>query len=165
MAAHSNITAEWLRSALSYNPLTGVFIWRVRTGPRVRKNMVAGGLNKHGYVDISLMGRKYIGHRLAFLYVTGEWPKGEVDHINGIRSDNRWENLRDVNRSHNAQNRRSASSNNSTGLLGVSKHGKHWRARIQLNGTMLNLGTFDSAEAAHTCYINNKRQLHVTCEI
>ena len=165
MAQHSTISAERLRSVLHYDPITGAFTWKIRTGPRGKPSAAAGNLNIRGYYEISVDGRKYVSHRLAWLYVHGEWPKGEIDHINGCRNDNRWSNLRDVSRALNTQNRRTASSLNSTGLLGVSRHGTRWRARIQADGVVQRLGTYDSPEAAHKAYVFAKRQLHITCEI
>ena len=165
MAAHSNITVERLREVLHYDPVTGVFTWKTRTGPRNKPGMTANARSVRGYFDITIDGRKYVSHRLAWLYMHGEWPKGEIDHINGRRDDNRWSNLRDVSRALNMQNRRTASSLNSTKLLGVSRHGARWRARIQVDGVVQRLGTYDSPEAAHEAYLLAKRQLHVACEI
>jgi hypothetical protein len=165
MAAHSNITAERLRDVLEYDLITGNFTWKVRTGPRGKPGASAGTLNTRGYYEISVDGRKYVSHRLAWLYVNGKWPKGEIDHVNGCRDDNRWSNLRDVSRALNTQNRRSASANNSNGLLGVSRHGPRWRARIQVDGVVHRLGTYDSPMAAHGAYLIAKRRLHVACEI
>lgn len=165
MAAHSNITVERLREVLRYDPVTGAFTWKVRTGPRGKPGAFAGTINTRGYYEISVDGRKYVSHRLAWLYMRGGWPKGEIDHINGCRDDNRWSNLRDVSRALNTQNRRTASSLNLTGLLGVSRHNARWRARIQVDGVVRRLGTYDSPEAAHEAYVAAKRQLHATCEI
>jgi|SRR5262249_13953776 len=88
------VTAERLREVLSYDPETGTFTWRVSGGGR-RTSGVAGHHDRawKGYVCIAVDGRKYRAQRLAFLYMTGDWPPAQIDHINGDTSDNRWANL------------------------------------------------------------------------
>jgi hypothetical protein len=92
--------------------------------------------------------------------MTGEWPAGEVDHIDGDRTNNKWSNLRDVPRLENAQNKRRANANNRTGLLGVSPDKKRFRAVITANGKRKTVGAFSSAEEAHDAYLAEKRRLH-----
>jgi hypothetical protein len=80
-----------LRELLSYDPKTGMFTWRIRSARRVHIGDVAGGVNGRGYLTIRVDGRQYLAHRLAFLHMTGSWPKKEhIDHINMDRADNRW---------------------------------------------------------------------------
>ena len=94
-------------------------------------------------------------------------PSGDLDHINGIRDDNRLENLRDNGRNSNAQNERKARSNNkSTGLLGAYKRCKTaFRAIIHVNGSPLHLGTYKTAQEAHDVYVLAKRKYHAGCTI
>lgn len=115
-----------------------------------------------GYMEIRIERRSYLEHRLIWLWVYGEWPSGEVDHINGKRCDNRIENLRDATRTINQQNRRRAQSNNKVGLMGVSFHkgNGRYQAQIQSGGKRMTLGYFDSAAEAHACYLDAKRRLH-----
>jgi hypothetical protein len=162
MASRNDLTAGRLRELLDYDPGTGVFRWRANRG-RVRAGGVAGSLSVSGYLKARVDGRSHWAHRLAWLYVHGEWPRGGIDHINGDRSDNRIGNLRDVPQRINAQNRRTARRDNtSSGLLGVDWHAhrQRWRARIRLRGGRLDLGHFDTPEAAHAAYVEAKRRLH-----
>ena len=87
------ITQEELKELLDYNPETGLFTWNVYNNI---KNKTTAGTFNDGYIQIKIKQKIYQAHRLAWLYVYGEWPKGQIDHINGIRDDNRIENLRDV---------------------------------------------------------------------
>jgi hypothetical protein len=163
---HSSIVnAARVREVLKYNQKTGRFTWIKSTGPRATVGDLAGSVNVRGYYDISIDGRKYVAHRLAWLYVTGQWPAYEIDHINGDRADNRFCNLRDVPRAINTQNRRRASVGTLSKLLGVSKHGAKWRARLQTNGSVLQLGTYAMPSQAHAAYLLAKRQLHAGCTI
>ena len=143
------LTAEYLRSILDYNPDTGIFTWKVSTSTRVKAGDVAGRLDGHGYLQIMVLSRLYKAHRLAWLHTHGVWPKDQIDHINRIRTDNRIANLRDVSRKQNLQNR-SKSSNNTSGHTGVSwnKQRSKWQAQITHNYKTINLGFFSILEDA-----------------
>ena len=164
--ATANLTAARLREVLHYDPDTGIFTWLKRVANRVQIGDIAGAVGGPGYRSTTVDGRKYTMHRLAWLYAYGSWPSGDIDHINGVRLDNRMSNLRDVSRSMNLENQRSASARNRSGLLGVSvaRHGK-WEATIKVRGTRYHLGIFDTPEVAHAAYILAKRRLHVGCTI
>jgi hypothetical protein len=154
----NDLTAEQVRAILSYDPETGAFTWRAR--PSVRAGRRAGRVVPDGYVKIEHDGRSYFAHRLAWLYVYGDWPEAYVDHINGIRSDNRICNLRKANLSQNNAHRRGAECNG--GLRGASFHKSvgRWRARIRNGGKEIELGYFDTAEEAHAAYRNASLKLH-----
>ena len=108
------ITKADLLEDFEYNPITGLFVRKTSKG-KWKSGEIAGGIDVHGYVKIRVKNSKYAAHRLAFLYMTGEVPN-MIDHINRIKSDNRWENLRACDASENAANR-SVHSNNSLGRL------------------------------------------------
>ena len=124
------LTAERLRALLDYDPVTGVFTWKAtRTGQAVA-GRIAGGALHTGYHRIQIDGRAFLAHRLAWLYVHEVWPQGQIDHINGVKADNRIANLREATASQNGQNRRGSQINNGSGLLGVYPHDAsgRWRA-------------------------------------
>lgn len=101
----TQLTQTRLKELLFYNPETGNFTWLVRSADRIKIGQTAGCLDKtNGYISIKVDKRRYTGHRLAYLYMTGEFPT-EIDHINRNRADNRWENLRNVPHSINMKNR------------------------------------------------------------
>jgi len=131
----------------------------------VKAGAVAGYVGNDGYVRIRASGTRFLAHRLAWFYVHGTWPVGEIDHINGDRSDNRIANLRDVSRLTNRQNMRRAQADNRSGLLGVSLANNRCKASIRSGGKNHHLGYFSSPEAAHAAYVAAKRQRHDGCTI
>ena len=156
------INADKVRELLDYSESTGEFRWRKRVS-RTAKGTVAGKLKPNGYVSIGISKRNYLAHRLAWLYVHGEMPSGQIDHINGVRNDNRIANLRDVTRSENCQNIRAARKDNkSCGLLGATwcKRDRRWVAGITVNGKRKSLGCHDTAEQAHQAYLTAKAKFH-----
>lgn len=118
------------------------------------------GSPHNGYIQVGLFGRRYYAHRLAWFLHYGRWPQGELDHVNGNRADNRIENLREVTRDENAQNRRKAQGNNKLGVLGVYRHSERFRAQIMAAGGRIHLGLFDTVEEAHAAYVAAKRRFH-----
>lgn len=154
------LTQSRLKELLHYDPKTGVFIWKISRGKR-KAGSVAGGFSSYGYVEIRIDTVSYKAHRLAFLFVTGEIPV-EVDHINGVRTDNKWVNLRSCTTGENKQNLGGAKSNSKTGLLGSSFHkssGKY-RAAICVDRVITEIGYFATAELAHEAYLKAKAKLH-----
>lgn len=156
------ITAERLRALMHYSETLGIFT-RLVDVRKYKAGTIAIGTLSHGYVRVSVDGKIYAAHRLAWLWVTGEWPTRDIDHIDGNRANNRWSNLRDVSRSMNLENMREAKSNNrSTGLLGAHLHRQTGRytSRIQVKGKDQHLGMFATAEEAHRAYVAAKRLHH-----
>lgn len=155
------LTAQRLWEVLSYDEATGVFTWRAVPGTSNRRvGKVAGTRHSSGYVHIQVDGVIYKAHRLAWLYVTGQFPNGVLDHDSGVRDGNAICNLADVNQTLNGQNRRRAQRNSQTGLLGASPHGDKFAAVIKTNGKQRHLGLFATAELAHAAYVEAKRRLH-----
>ena len=156
---HSNV-----KKALDYNPQTGVFVWLINANGRAPLGSVAGCKdNRKGYVLIRLHGTLYLAHRLAWFHMTGEWPKNEIDHIDGNTSNNAFSNLRDVSTSINQQNLKRAKTSNKTGYLGVSRaRGQEkFIAFITTKGKTRRIGQFDTPELAHAAYIAAKRKHHI----
>ena len=92
-----------IRDLLGYDPETGLFTRKVQRGKH-KEGEIAGCLNAKGYVEIKACGKIYEAHRLAHLFMTGSWPSEQIDHVNHIKSDNRWSNLREASRAQNTQN-------------------------------------------------------------
>ena len=145
----NELTAEKLRELLHYEPATGIFTWKVSTGPRVKAGDVTGCQSGGGYLEIKLQNRRYQAHRLAWLHVYGNWPKDQIDHVNRVRTDNRISNLREVSHKQNNQNR-GKPSNNTSGHPGVCWHKQNskWVARIMHNYKPIHLGRFTDIEEA-----------------
>ena len=137
------LTQERLKELLSYNPISGDFLWRKLSKYAPSKYIIgdiAGWDNGSGYISIRLDRNKYKAHRLIFLYMEG-WLPEEVDHINGDGKDNRWANLRSANKSINMRNR-IKSKNNTSGVQGVcwENYRRTWLAYISINGKQTKLG-------------------------
>jgi HNH endonuclease len=161
------ITAERVRELLHFEPETGVLIWRARsaTASRVRIGCAAGGLRKDGYRVIEIDGRGYRAHRIAWLLVHGTWPSVEIDHVNGMRDDNRIANLRDVSKSVNKQNVRRARADSGHGFIGATRTRGRWQSVITVDGKRVHLGMFARGEDASAAYLAAKRRLHPGCTI
>jgi len=156
------LTAYELREFLDYDPATGVFTWRVSLASNVKPGSVAGCVMSNGYRAIRIRGVGYKAHRLAWLFVHGDWPQGVIDHISKDKTDNRISNLRDVPQNMNSHNQRECGRKSRVGLLGVGyfKRTGKYRADIQVNGRSLHLGSFDTPEAAQAAYFAAKQELH-----
>ena len=152
------LTAERLRELLLYDPETGVFTWRKLTGKKGFVGKIAGcRAEVDGRVLIGIDGGRYRAHRLAWLYMTGEWP-AEVDHIDGNPSNNRWRNLRLANRRDQSANTKRRS-DNSSGLKGVVWHPqtRKWRVQIKCTGFKKHVGLYSTKEEAAQAYMEAAR--------
>ena len=154
------ITHTQLLERLHYDPETGIFTRTVVSGGCL-VGSVAGTADGRGYQQIRIGGRKYLSHRLAWLYVYGALPCKHLDHVNRDKSDNRISNLREATRSENNQNR-GPQKNNTSGYRGVSWNSRflRWQARISVCGKRKSLGYFDTAEIAFEAYKAAARLLH-----
>jgi hypothetical protein len=145
------LTADRLRELFEYDPDSGLFVSIRRNNNRFPAGRIAGTLDKAGYVVIHIDGRVYKAHRLAWLYMTGEWPKKQMDHINLVKADNRWVNLREATHAQNMANR---TSYGKSGFKGVvwNESAKKWQAQLKADGKQEYLGVFATKEEAHAAY-------------
>lgn len=155
------LTQARLKELLSYDPLTGEFTRIKRVGRSGPVGSVVKTPHIAGYLTAAVDGQEYLQHRLAWLWVHGVLPSEGMDHINGVRSDNRLANLRLANKAENAQNKR-MQRNNSSGHIGVSWRANrgHWLAQISVCGKHHYLGGYKTIEAAVEAYAEAKARLH-----
>lgn len=156
----SGITQEELKQLLSYDPVTGVFTWLVdRANGKILAGDEAGHVRENGYRYISIDYGQFLASRLAFLFMTGNFPPKLVDHKNGKTTDNRWENLRPATHYQNSTNR-VYRRRNKTGMKGVSfrPERQKFQASIRLEGYQKHLGYFATADEAGEAYKNAEAQ-------
>ena len=157
-----------LKSTFHYNRETGQFTF-LKTDDKCGKQKigdVAGCQKTCWYNMLRYEGRYYYAHRIAWYMVHGNLPNLHIDHINGVKSDNRIQNLRLIEPAHNIQNQVRPHKDNLAGYLGVSEHGKNrFRATIQLGKKRTHIGIFDTPEDAYAAYVDAKRKIHAGCTI
>lgn len=157
-----SITQAELKSLITYNPQTGHLTWKYNRNWRSKAGDIAGHINKvSGYAELVINKKLYLCHRLAFLYMTGRWPKAEIDHINNIRYDNRWNNLREATVSQNRCNTR-LSRNNSSGFKGVyfNKRQNDWYGQVRKDGKCYYTSGHPTAEAANKALQQIRESIH-----
>lgn len=177
LSAHlrSELSAAHVRLMLDYNPETGVFTWRKRPREHFKtshdclawntryEGSKAGSRKSNGYLDISIDGIRYLAHRMAWLWMTGEWPTHEVDHRDRDKLNNCWANLRAATRRENECNKL-PSSKNTSGHKGVSwkKQRRKWQVCIGVDGKRIHLGVFDEDRLEHAiaAYAMAAREYH-----
>lgn len=153
--ADAHPTAADLRADFSYDPDTG----KLTRISGQRRGRVVGYTVSGGYIAVTHRDKQCLAHRVAWCIYHGEWPTGQIDHINGDKSDNRIANLRDVSASVNCQNQHRARRNSKTKALGVTRTGSgRYMARMFVGGKRFYLGVHDSAEAAHAAYARAKKR-------
>lgn len=136
---------ERLRAAIHYNPWTGLITYRHSGNPCLVKDAA-------GYIRVRIDRVSHLGHRLAWMYVTGEVAPNDIDHRNLDKADNRWANLRLCDDSHNHANK-PLSKANTTGFKGIFRDRNKWRAAIKKDHIRTYLGSFDCPVAAHLAYV------------
>jgi hypothetical protein len=156
------VTQDRLKELMSYDQHTGQLTRLVRRGRMGAVGSVAGTVNTKGYVVVEIDANPYLAHRLAWLYMTGEMPGMDIDHIDRNKANNRWANLRLATNSENHENRFEPQKNNKSGLLGVCLHkaAGRWVAQIKKDGRRIYLGLHDTPELAHQAYLEAKARLH-----
>jgi hypothetical protein len=169
----ATLALDVLKNNVYYDKDTGIFT-RTKTHPK-RKYLIGsitGVPRPDGYLQIMIEGKLFLAHRLAWLYVYSELPKNNIDHINGIKNDNRIENLRDIKQKLNVENIKQAKkSSTSSSKLGVSfankgrSKDKPFRSRIVVDHKEIHLGTFSTEDEAYKAYLVAKRKYHEGCTI
>lgn len=153
------LSVDALKENLHYDPETGIFTRLKQCTGTSKLGDTAGCLNSRGYLTIMVNGVSYRAHRLAWLYMTGTMPKELIDHKNGIKTDNRFNNLRQATHKQNMENQITPRKNNKSGFLGVSfyKSLQNYRAFIRIDGKRLYLGQFNTAEEASSLFRGKKK--------
>lgn len=158
----NDLSAETVRSLYDYSPVTGEIKHRSRKSPRCRESGLAGTV-AGGALSVQVNGVRYLAHRIIFLWMTGSWPNGVIDHIDGDRLNNKWVNLRDVSQATNSHN-----------IHGVPRHkryssliGAHWcnqikkwKSSIKVLDKVHRLGVFDTDVDASRAYLKAKTEMH-----
>jgi hypothetical protein len=156
-----SLTHSQLLYFLEYEPVSGYFTWIRPQARRMKKGMVAGCLDKSGYWHIQICGNTYLAHRLAWLYMTGLWPKHQIDHKDQNRSNNSYTNLREATSNENCRNAK-LSIKNTSGIKGVHWNAgmKKWQAYIYVGSKKIHVGTFDSIELANSAALRSRNDHH-----
>jgi len=162
----SELDQARVKELLDYDEVSGLFRWRKLTSNRAKIGAVAGGITKGGYLRISLDNHSFAAHRLAWFYTHGVMPPAQIDHINGVRTDNRIANLRLASHSENMHNSRPR--NPASGLKGAylykkrlaAGHQRPWTSSIFKDRMRIHLGYFATAEEAHAAYGKAAAELH-----
>lgn len=160
------LTQARLKELLHYDPDLGWFMWLQPVKGTRGVGSVAGGPTLLGYVTIGVGYFRYRAHHLAWLYMTGKWPKDQIDHRDGDGMNNAFSNLREATSGQNLQNKRRPHTNNKLGVMGVQLHVcGAYRARITVDGVERSLGYFKTLDEARLAYLSAKKQLHPYQEI
>jgi hypothetical protein len=153
----TDLTAEYVREQLSYDPGAGIFMWRTKRRGRYPGVPIGCRRKGDGYLVIQIDGHLYVASRLAWLYMTGEWPPAQVDHWDKNSSNNAWDNLRAATPSQNGANI-GAQRNNKCGLKGVCAYRGRWIAQLSVNRQRVLRAAFDTPEEAHAAYVAAARK-------
>jgi len=148
------ITAEELRALVHYDPETGEMTWRVARSNNTWAGKPVGTVDANGYARVEILTRRYLVHRLAWLYVHGRWPNSVIDHINGVGTDNRLANLREATVSQNAINATYRRKGKTLPQgVGLDRRTGRYTARLYHNRISYFLGTFETVDEARAAYL------------
>lgn len=155
------IAIERLHDLFKLDAETGILTWRVSTNNRVKVGAAVIGMNRAGYIRVCIDRKYYLVHRVVFAMIHSRWPVDQIDHINGVRADNRPENIREATSYQNNQNVGIRKSNTS-GMKGVSWNNERqkWQAHICLRGKNKYLGLFSTIEEASAAYQSAAKDYH-----
>jgi hypothetical protein len=155
------LTQARLKELFSYNPKTGNFtVIKTRKGSSKKIGDVLGSKNYAGYLEAEIDAKKYYLHRLAYLYMTGEFPQGHIDHRNRNKTDNSWKNLKVVTHQENMQNNTNPRKHGTLGYRGVYKRKDKFGAKIVHNKKQIHLGFFNTVQEAANAYAKAKPLIH-----
>jgi hypothetical protein len=147
------ISHERLKALLHYDPETGIWTW-IKSFYKIKAGTKAGTVRKDRYVIIAVDRKPYLSHRLAWFYMTGEWPPKDIDHKDTDPSNNAWNNLRLATRQENSANSKAKNTGNRPkGVTYIKRSGK-WRAYIKVDYKFIHLGCFVTEDHAITAYRN-----------
>ena len=160
-AQSQNLSQNELKTWMHYDPCTGVFTWIKKPNKSITIGTKAGSLEPNGYLRTRIHQKALFLHRLAWLYMTGEWPPCACDHINGDKQDNRWSNIRLASGSQNQCNRKKPR-NNTSGVKGVSWDASRgtWNVSIKIKGKSINAGRFKTMDQAKEAVKKKREELH-----
>jgi len=163
----SDLTAEQVRALFSYDKEEGALRWKNAAGRNGRypAGSKAGSRNAEGYFQVVIAKKSYRVCRVIWLYVTGEWPKNQIDHKDNNPSNDKWENLREATQAQNKANcrkyKRDKASCHLKGVQAVQKrHSTRYRAVVTKDGVRRHLGNFGTPEEAHAAYLKASAELH-----
>ena len=151
---------NYVKEYFDYCGKTGMLYAKKRQSNNAVLGKASGWQQPNGYWRMSIKGKSYQAHRLVWLYHNGKMPLNDIDHINGVKNDNRIENLRDISHKLNTQNRNRAARNNKLGIMGVTLKSGKYVASIWVNGKSKRLGAFDDLELAEFVYQEAKHLYH-----
>ena len=158
-----SLSHERLVQVISYCEETGIFTWNVSRGPS-RAGKEAGSRHCKGYRAIMIDGKMYLSHRLAWFYVHGKWPEGQIDHADGVVHNNAISNLRDCTAFENKQNLKTYTPKKGKSSIfpGVyfDKRSAKWHARISSQNKLTDLGHFEDEDCAYSAYLDAKARIH-----
>jgi hypothetical protein len=147
------LTQLKVKEVLDYNPATGVFTWKKPVAKRVKVGDKAGTLRKDGYIGLTIAGKRFLAHRIAYLFMKGCFPDEEIDHKDTNKANNQWDNLRPADDTQN-QGNVNLRSDNKSGCRGVhwNKRLGKWVVSIHMNGARKHIGCFHNIDEATDAY-------------